>query len=188
VTEISREEFGAMICEALKEHDLHAVLTGGSCVSIWTDNRYESKDLDFIVTELATNRQIARALLSIGMEQSRKNPRYFHHPEYPLDVEFPTGPLAAGDEELDPARAEERVTPRGTLRLLSPTDCVKDRLANYVVWNDEQCLEQAVDVASSHPVKMTEIHRWLEREGRSDFIERFDTLVSASRRQRSSRH
>jgi hypothetical protein len=184
VTEISREEFGAMICEALKEHDLHAVLTGGSCVSIWTDNRYESQDLDFIVMELATNRQIARALQAIGMQQSTKNPRYFHHPDYPLDVEFPSGPLAAGDEALDPARAEERVTPRGTLRLLSPTDCVKDRLANFVVWSDEQCLDQAVDVASSHPVKMAEIHRWLDREGRGDFIAQFDALIEACRRNR----
>ena len=30
------------------------------------------------------------------------------------------------------------------LKLLSPTDCVKDRLAAYYHWNDRQSLEQAI--------------------------------------------
>ena len=32
----------------------------------------------------------------------------------------------------------------GTLRLLTATDCIKDRLAAYYHWRDEQGLEQAI--------------------------------------------
>lgn len=177
---MDRAEFGAMICEALEAHGLHAVLTGGSCVSVWTDNRYESRDLDFVVTQFVNNRKIAAALEAIGMRQNRGNPRYFHHPDYPLDVEFPRGPLAAGEEMLEPEKAREIETDEGTLRLLAPTDCVKDRLANYLHFRDEQCLDQAVDVASSHPVQWNEIDLWLQKEGRGDFIGKFRRLAGVA--------
>ena len=44
----------------------------------------------------------------------------------------------------------------GSFRLLSPTDCVKDRLANFYHFEDGQCLEQAPMVAGQHPVNWVE--------------------------------
>ena len=40
----------------------------------------------------------------------------------------------------------------GTLLLLSPTDCVKDRLAAYFFWNDRLSLAQALGVAARNAV------------------------------------
>ena len=48
----------------------------------------------------------------------------------------------------------------GKLFLLSATDCVKDRLAAYYYWDDLQSLEQAVLVAKSKEIDISEIRRW----------------------------
>ena len=52
----------------------------------------------------------------------------------------------------------------GTLRVLSSTDCVKDRLCAFYFWNDLQGLEQAVLVAKSQQVDLKEIKRWSKVE------------------------
>lgn len=46
--EMSVGEVAAYVAEHLRQSDINVVLTGGSCVSIYTDNRYLSYDLDFI--------------------------------------------------------------------------------------------------------------------------------------------
>jgi len=49
--------------------------------------------------------------------------------------------------------------------LLSPTDCVKDRLAAYYHWNDEQSLDQALMVYKENQVDLGEVERWSLNEG-----------------------
>ena len=56
-------------------------------------------------------------------------------------------------------------TDSGVFKLLSATNCVKDRLASYIYWNDLQCLEQARDVAHLQTVDMNNIQSWLSSEG-----------------------
>jgi len=50
------------------------------------------------------------------------------------------------------------------LRLLTPTDCVKDRLAAYYHWDDEQSLQQAVWVAQQNSVNLESIKEWSIKE------------------------
>ena len=38
----------AVVVRALAEEGVEAVLTGGAVVSLYTNNAYESKDLDFV--------------------------------------------------------------------------------------------------------------------------------------------
>jgi hypothetical protein len=61
----------------------------------------------------------------------------------------------------------------GTLRLLSPTDCVKDRLAAYYHWNDRQCLQQAIWVAQERDVDWNEVERWSRQEREMGKFEEF---------------
>lgn len=65
-------------------------------------------------------------------------------------------------------RLTEMPLETGTLRLLSPTDCVKDRLAAFYHWNDRQCLQQAVWVAQERKVDWKEVERWSMQEGEQD--------------------
>jgi hypothetical protein len=90
-----------------------------------------SKDLDFIEEGPVPRRVVREAMKSLGFEE---NNRFFVHAETELFVEFPTGPLTVGDERVE--RVSECRTTTGRLRLLTPTDCVKDRLAAYFHWND----------------------------------------------------
>jgi predicted nucleotidyltransferase len=44
-------ELAASIYEILKDNQIEAVLVGGACVSIYSHNRYQSYDLDFVSYE-----------------------------------------------------------------------------------------------------------------------------------------
>ncbi len=42
------KELGGFICDALIAKDIHVVLSGGSCVEIYSRGEYSSFDLDLI--------------------------------------------------------------------------------------------------------------------------------------------
>jgi hypothetical protein len=69
---------------------------------------------------------------------------------------------------------------------MTPTDSVKDRLAAYYHWNDQQALEQALMVAESQKIDFHEIKRWSAQEGHSEkhrqFLERFSIVGHQSKR------
>ena len=75
----------------------------------------------------------------------RAKDRYFVNPETECFVEFPTGPLTVGDERVHTVATRDTASRR--LRLLTPTDNVKDRLAAFFHCNDTMALEQALFVA-----------------------------------------
>ncbi|MEA3362987.1 MAG: hypothetical protein U9Q61_06915 [Thermodesulfobacteriota bacterium] len=163
IQEMSIGEFGAFVSEYLREQGIDVVLSGGSCVTIYSRNQYQSFDLDFIADKGADRKNIKSALLNLGFTEKNK---YFIHPESEYFVEFPSGPLAVGSESVQ--EVVELDFPTGRLRLLSPTDCVKDRLAAYYHWQDRQCLEQAVLVAADNQIDLAEVERWSTHEGMSD--------------------
>ena len=159
-TDLSVAEFAAAVQEALRKAGVEVVLSGGSCVSVWSNNAYRSDDIDLIPVGLATRVKIRRIMLELGFLE--KN-RYFVHPDQVLWVEFPSGPLGVGEEP--PREISSLPQKTGMLRLLSPTDCVKDRLTWWYHNNDRQGLEQAVAVAQRHRVDIAELRRWSAGEG-----------------------
>ncbi len=162
-----------MIASALKDHGIDVVLSGGSCVSIYSSERYVSKDLDFIDISLKSNRQISRALTSLGFQNYPRNSRHFVHPDTDLTVEFPSAPLMVGDEHIPAESVNTISTDTGILRLLTPTDCVKDRLANFYYFKDGQCLDQALMVAKEHPINFSSLEEWHVNEGQTDAYKTF---------------
>jgi hypothetical protein len=144
------EEIAALVCSTLDQNGVRVVLSGGSVVSIYSDNEYRSYDLDFIQTGLV--RKVDSAMQALGFE---KQGRHWRHPRTPYWVEFPPGPVGVGDMIV--TEFAERATRLGVLRLLAPTECVMDRLAGYYHWNDLQGLEQALAVARRHPVDLGRI-------------------------------
>jgi len=164
---ITIRNLAALVCHALTKVGIDAVLVGGACVSIYTDNTYVSYDLDFV--SHASLKDIAEILSGLGFQ--RESSRHFIRKDCPFFIEFVAPPVSVGNE---PIKKEEMVKTRyGSLRLLTPTDSVKDRLASYYHWNDPQALEQAIMVAKAQKVKMTEIRKWSEKE---DHKEKFDTF------------
>lgn len=141
-------------------------MTGGAVVSIYSEGKYVSKDADFLsATDHLT---IQQTMLDAGFKNLGKD---FFHDDTDFTVEFPGSELVIGDEPMKP---EGQIKDgKFTLKLLSPTQCVMDRLAAFYHWSDRQSLEQAVMVAQNHPVKLLKIKKWSEREGMLDRYEVF---------------
>lgn len=89
---LGRAETAALVVETLACHDIDVVLLGGSCVCVWTDERFGSFDLDFIDLTYKRRREITAALAGIGIAPKGAS-RYFEHAESEWSVEFPTAPL-----------------------------------------------------------------------------------------------
>ncbi len=164
-------EIAALVSEALERARITAVLSGGAAVSIYTENAYRSRDLDFVSSE--SLERIEEVLSELDFE--RVSIRYFTHKDTDFFVEFPSGPLSFGDEIVrDWARLE---TAAGVIQIITPTQCVMDRLAAFYHWNDPQCLEQAVAVATSRDVDVNAVKDWSEREGNASKFNRFLSLL-----------
>jgi hypothetical protein len=82
-----------------------------------------------------------------------------------------------GHERIESFQVAELVTDMGTLKLLSPTDCVKDRLLHYYEYDDEQCLEQAKAVARAYRLKWSSLQKWHKGEGYADRFQAFRKQV-----------
>jgi hypothetical protein len=170
---IKIRNLAALVCHELTKGGIHAVLVGGACVSIYTDNTYVSYDLDFV--SHSSLKEIAEILSGLGFQ--RESSRHFIRKDCPFFIEFVAPPVSVGKE---PIKKEEIVKTRyGSLRLLTPTDSVKDRLASYYHWNDPQALEQAIMVAKAKKVKMTEIRTWSEKEGHNEKFDTFFRMLKA---------
>lgn len=161
VSEMSRLELAAFVAAEFRRRKINVVLSGGSCVSIYCAEKYVSMDLDFVNAGFAKRAAIRDTMVSLGFSEEN---RYFRHPDTELLVEFPPGPLGVGEEPVK--QIDEISTDTGVVRIISATDCVKDRLAWYYHDNDTECLEQAALVAAAHDVDIGEIERWSAVEGK----------------------
>jgi hypothetical protein len=150
---ISIPELAALVNKKFIEHNMKTVLVGGACVAIYSHNRYLSYDLDFVTFE--NTGKIKKALSEMGFEAKGK---YFMRKDCPYFIEFVSPPVSVGQEVVH--KFEALCTPLGQVVLLTPTDCVKDRLASFFHWQDRQALEQAIMVCQAQGVDLKEIELW----------------------------
>lgn len=110
-------------------------------------------------------------MLELGFKEEGK---YFIHDDTKYFIEFPSGPLGVGDEPIN--KVDTIDTKYGTLKLLTSTDCVKDRLAAYFHWDDEQSLTQAIWVASKNEIDLKSIESWSRNE---QSMKKFNKFIDA---------
>ena len=161
IRNMTQIELAAYVQSNLQNEGINVVLSGGSAVSFYSSNKYVSKDLDLINTNFAKRQAIKTVMEKVGFQEQG---RYFINSETNFFVEFPDGPLSVGEELVQEVNEFELAT--GTLRIISATDCVKDRLCAYYFWSDQQGLAQAVLVTRSQNVDLKEIERWSKVEGK----------------------
>ncbi len=164
----SLPQLAAWIADHLERRAIQVILSGGACVSIYTDRRDISYDLDFVLLVQEKRSRLREAMSEIGFSPEG---RHFRHPETPFIVEFLSPPLSVGAE---PVKEISTLQEGGrTLSLLSPTDCVKDRLAAFYHWGDRPSLEQAVLVCRARKVNLDEVRRWSRSEGMEEKYREF---------------
>ena len=116
------KELWEYVAVHLKKKGIDTVLVGGAVVSIYSKGAYQSGDLDFVKTSMFVTK-LDEAMSELDFE---KHGRHFIHPEYKqLFIEFPGGPpLGIGE---DNTIVPDEVEMNGTIiKILSPTDCIKD--------------------------------------------------------------
>jgi hypothetical protein len=172
IKDMTQLELAAYVQTHLINEGITVVLSGGACVSLYSDDRYVSKDVDLVNVNLARRPLLRSVMAKIGFQQDG---RHFAHPDSPHIIEFPDGPLSVGEEPVKEIQELHLAT--GILRVRSPSDCVKDRLCAYYFWSDLQALEQAVLVAQINPVDLLEIGRWSRREEKEQEFEVFQSKV-----------
>lgn len=177
INSLSRAELAALVVETLAAKGIDVVLVGGSCVCIYTSERFGSLDLDFVDLSYSRKREIAGALNDIDFHSSGAS-RYFERDGCQWSIEFPSAPLAIGQEQITKDKIAEIETDLGTVRLLSPTDCIKDRLLWWYLESDRQCREQALDIARHHPIDWQNLQAWHETEGYGELLQAFRDSVA----------
>jgi hypothetical protein len=109
----------------------------------------------------------------LGFDKDRS--RMYAHPNTQFTVEFPGTAALVGNELIN--EFNEFETRAGILKLLTPTDSAKDRLAAFYHWNDRQGLDQAVWIAAAHPVNLSDIARWSKQESQTEkYLQFLDAL------------
>lgn len=157
------------VSTALNDVGITAVLTGGSAATYYAPHAYQSADLDFVIT-FRGNQKGEEALSRLGYIRTND---YYKHPDSKFPLEFPPGPLAIGDDQVeswDTVKRNELL-----LHILSPTDCCRDRLCAFLFWNDFSGLEQALAVYQTQKsgINLEVIEQWCERENSTQKYELF---------------
>ena len=163
------EKLAAIISEKLKEHSIDSILVGGGCVSIYSQNRYQSYNLDYVTYE--DMKKITKALNELNFQ---KKGCYFTHKDCEYYIEFVAPPVAIGNEPIE--NYEYHQTPLGTIKMLTPTDSIKDRLSGFYHWDDKQSLDQALFIYKEIPqrINIDEIRKWSKHEGH---LKRFEIFL-----------
>lgn len=139
-----------------------AVLTGGSCATLYAPEAYQSSDVD-IIASFAWSREMAdQAVAPLGF--LRKG-RIFVHPQSIVALDFPDDQVLIGNEFI----SEFKIHHREELVLISltPTDCVRDRLLVYYTEQtpDLSALRASVGVAKLQEVDLDLIRDWSHAQG-----------------------
>ena len=175
VGKMTQAELGAYVQSHLMSEGIDVVLSGGAAVAFYTSGEYVSNDIDLINQSSVRRRQIQSAMEELGFLPEG---RHFVHLDSEFFVEFPPGPLGFGDQPA--TRVDEIRLETGILRVISPTDCVKDRLAWYFHYGDTQCLAQASMVSRGHPIDVRDVEKWSEAEGKLEEFEAIRTRLTKS--------
>lgn len=165
----TEEELWKYVAYHLSKAGIESVLVGGAVVAIYSKGAYRSGDLDFI-TGKGTHAQVQATLETLGFQKVRG--RHFEHPDCPhIIIEFPPGPVSIGEDfKIQP---DEKKIAGQIIKILSPTDCIRDRLASYIHFNARDALDQAVLVAKSQPFNLNKVEQWCSSEGAKDKFKNF---------------
>jgi hypothetical protein len=169
-------EVAALLSKHLRERGLEAVLVGGACVSIYSSSEYESFDLDFVSYE--DSKKIQSALEELGFHKTVG--RHYDHPDSRYYAEFLSPPVSIGREHV--SQFKHLKTPLGVIKMLTPLDCVKDRMAAYIHWGDRQSLKQAAMVARAHKVSPKKVLAWATKEGNSVAVAELEKEIHLQRK------
>jgi len=167
-------QVAAIISGCMDEEGYDPVLTGRSCAAIYAGSSIHPKTLDFVARDF-TIEEVAKTMAGVGFLDSGH--RTFSNKYCPYEVLLMPYPVRVGDDVVSDAKVMR--TAKGSLKLLTPTDCVRQRLSMFYRWNDRDALDDALKVASKHEIDMELLRRWSDWEWANDHYEEFLELLKS---------
>lgn len=156
-------ELWQYVASELNKAGIKTVLVGGAVAAIYSNGVYRSGDLDIVIDSyLLKDETIANVMQNIGF---KKEGRHWKREDCQhLFIEFIRPPVAICDDYK--IKPEKFLVNKQELFILSPKDCVRDRLAGYVYFKSAECLEQAALVATAKHVKLDTLTEWAKSESK----------------------
>jgi predicted nucleotidyltransferase len=136
----------AAISAAFEQRNIHAVLVGGTVVEYYTAGGYTTADIDMVLPPLE-KKEIETVMEELGFERF-EDYRHWLHPQLPIPVEFPPGPLQVG--QLLIQEVNEIEIEKIRLKILKVEDILLDRLIMAQEWEDLQAQAQAEMLMFAH--------------------------------------
>ncbi len=165
---LSLRQIAAKVSDYLEKTGYGPALTGRACAAIHVGALIKPKSLDFVLREYQVN-ELADAMRAIGFTNTEMNT--FESKRCPFSVVFSPPPISVGDDIVDSLQILK--TRDGMIRMLDPTDCVRQRLSMFYRWGDREAFDDAIQVATRHPVDLDLVKRWSEWEWCSDRYDEF---------------
>lgn len=164
-------ELAVIVAQHLQSHGIEVVLVGGLAVEIYTENLYLTEDIDLVNTNYQAPKRLRAAMAELGFT---KQGRVFVNASTSVTVEFPTAPLAVGNELIKKTVIAKTVS--GSIPILRIEDVVKDRLAAFMHWRDHQSLVQAVMLMLKNDLKPIKFKSFCTSEDEVDHYTLFSKL------------
>ena len=165
----NEKELWEYVASHLSKNGMSSILVGGAVVAIYSKGAYRSGDLDFVLESLRA-KELPKLMDQIGFKVH--SGRHYKHPKCKhMFVEFCSPPAGIGE---DTRITPDEINHDGTIiKIYSPTDCIRDRLASVIHFRAKECLDQAVLVAKNQPHNLKKIESWCKTEGGSDVFQEF---------------
>ena len=158
---VTEEELWKYVGYFLKKNEIDTTLVGGAVVAIYSSGVYRSGDLDLVNMNNREETVINETLQELGFE---KKWRHYEHKDCKhIFIEFVPPPLSIGSDYT--IKPQEFFVEGITINILSPPDCIKDRLASYIYFDARECLDQAVLVATKQKFDLKDVNDWCDNEG-----------------------
>lgn len=161
-TRCTEKQMWHWVAVHLAQAGIDCTLVGGAVAAIYSQGAYRSGDLDIVVENFPrpTPKQMDAVFGTFGFQ---RRGMLYHHPEcHHLAVQVLLGSVHVGkDHHIVPSVAKVSGV---SIKMLSATDIVKDRLASCLYFHAEECFDQAELVARAQTIDWQSVRAWAKAE------------------------
>lgn len=162
-----------LISSHLASRGHNPVLIGEACAYLYFGTVMTPKTIEFSINNYSID-MVNAAMLGLGFIPTGEHS--FVNEKYPVEVLLTPHPVSVGDDIVENYRILK--TAKGSIKALTPTDCVRHRLAVFYRFGERTALSDAVKVARRQKVDLDFVRRWSGWEWAGDKFEEFLKEVS----------
>lgn len=156
------------IASYLESKNYGVTLVGGGVATIYSKGKYASGDLDFVLDSLFTHKEFKKAMADLGFENKT---RVYSRSDCPFTIDVSTPPIEIG-EDGTPEIATQFFAGQ-TIKILSPTECIKDRLNKAFQWKDDQAYQAALAVAKECNFNISKLEKFCIENKMQEIFDEF---------------